>query len=518
MDGVLVILTPQAMTHPLEVAEAVMDEAEKYAKPLFTCWMGDSQIRKGRLAFAKRKIPTFRTPEPAVEAFSYVAAYYRNRKLLMQAPGPLANSQLEPDVAGARMLIESALSERRKVLSEMESKALLSAFHIPVAKTMIAHSPHEALLLAEQFGFPVALKVNSPDITHKSDAGGVRLNLGNAHAVRTAYNEIATEVKKNRPNARLDGMSVEPMVVKPNGRELMIGVTHDPIFGPIITFGAGGITVEVMGDRAVELPPLNRYLARNLISKTRVSKLLGAFRHMPPAHMEAVENVLLRVSEMVCELPWLREMDINPLIVDETGALAVDARVVVEHVSHTPDRYAHMAIYPYPVHLITDWQLPDGTDITIRPIRPEDAEMEQAFVRSLSDESKFFRFMNTLHELTPSMLVRFTQIDYDREMALVAVAREDDKEIELGVCRYAINPDGKTCEFALVVADAWHGKGIGSKLMNCLMDAARARGLKSIEGEVLANNKNMLRLCATLGFAVTASDEDEGIKRVARPL
>lgn len=517
VDGVLVILTPQAMTRPLEVAEAVTEVATQYNKPLLTCWMGDSQIMKGRQTLGKSRIPTFRTPEPAVEAFSYITAYHQNRKLLMQAPGSLTH-QTEPDVEGARMIIESALAERRKVLNEMESKALLAAFHIPVAKTMVAHSPNEALLLAEQFGFPTALKVNSPDITHKSDAGGVRLNLGNAHAVRGGYNEILTEVKRHRPNAHIDGISVEPMIVKPNGRELMIGVTNDPVFGPIITFGAGGTAVEVMGDRAVALPPLNNYLVKNLIERTRVAKMLRAFRHMPRVNLDALESVLLRVSEMVCELPWLKEMDINPLIVDESGALAVDARVVVDHVSASQERYAHMAIYPYPVHLIDYWQLPDGTDITIRPIRPEDAEIEQEFVRGLSEESKFFRFMNTLQELTQTMLVRFTQIDYDREMALIAVIERNGKDVELGVCRYAINPDGKSCEFALVVADEWQGKGIGSKLMNCLIYAARARGLKLMEGEVLASNKNMLKLSATLGFAITPNDEDPSIKRVSRPL
>ncbi len=257
---------------------------------------------------------------------------------------------------------------------------------------------------------------------------------------------------------------------------------------------------------------------KNLIERTRVAKMLGAFRHMPPVDMDALESVLLRVSEMVCELPWLKEMDINPLIVDESGALAVDARVVVDHVAASQERYAHMAIYPYPVHLIDHWQLPDGTDITIRPIRPEDAEIEQEFVRGLSEQSRFFRFMNTLQELTQTMLVRFTQIDYDREMALIAVIERNGKEMELGVCRYAINPDGKSCEFALVVADEWQGKGIGSKLMNCLIYAARARGLKLMEGEVLATNKNMLKLSANLGFSISPSEEDPAIKRINRPL
>jgi acetyltransferase len=239
---------------------------------------------------------------------------------------------------------------------------------------------------------------------------------------------------------------------------------------------------------------------------------------MPPADMEALESVLLRVSEMVCELPMLKEMDINPLILDERGALAADARVVVEYRKPTADRYAHMAIYPYPTHLISHWQLADGTEIVIRPIRPEDADLEVRFVHDLSEESKYFRFMNSVQELTESMVVRFTQLDYSREMALVAVTGEPGQEVELGVARYAINPDGDTCEFALVVADSMQGKGLGQKLMASLMEAARAKGLSTIEGEVLSNNHKMLKLMARLGFSCKTSEEDQGIIKVSKAL
>jgi acetyltransferase len=308
------------------------------------------------------------------------------------------------------------------------------------------------------------------------------------------------------------------MVVKPNGRELMVGVISDATFGPVITFGAGGTMVEVMGDRAVALPPLNTFLVKDLIQGTRVAKMLDAFRHMPPVDMAALESVLLRVSEMVCELPALLEMDINPLIIDEHGALAADARVVVALRPPSADRYAHMAIYPYPAHLISHWQLADGSHITIRPIRPEDAEIEQTFVRGLSDESRYFRFMNSVQELSQAMLVRFTQIDYSREMALIAVTFEQEREIELGVARFAINPDGASCEFALVIADNMQGKGLGQKLMIALMDAARGKGLKIITGEVLKSNAHMLKLMARLGFDIEDSTEDNNIKSVVKVL
>ena len=517
VDGVLTILTPQAMTKPLESAQALIALADTHSKPLLTCWMGEGQVAAARDAFSQAHRPHFRTPEPAVEVFSHLSAYYRNQKLLMQMPGPLSH-HVEPDVESARLIIESAMQEHRKVLSEMESKALLSAFNIPVAHTMVAHSPTEALLIAQQLGFPVAMKVNSPDITHKTDAGGVILNLNNAHEVRAAFQHIVDNVQHSRPNARVDGVSIEPMVVKPNGRELMIGVTSDPVFGPVITFGAGGTTVEVMGDRAVALPPLNTFLVRDLIGGTRIARMLGQFRNLPPVDMEALEDVLLRVSEMVCELPLLKEMDINPLILDEQGALAADARIVVEYRQPGDDRYAHMAIYPYPSHLVSEWQLPDGMELTIRPIRPEDADLVKRFVHDLSDESKYFRFMNSIHELTETMLVRFTQLDYSRELALIAVSEIDGQEVELGVARYAINPDGDSCEFALVVADSMAGKGLGQKLMTSLMEAARDKGLQTIEGEVLYNNHRMLKLAGRLGFDVRPSAEDRSIMRVSRAL
>lgn len=517
VDGVLVMLTPQAMTNAEAVARAVIELAEKSEKPVLACWMGKGEVASSRRLFVEARIPDFRTPEAAVESFSHLAAYRKNQKLLVQAPGSRSHQE-DPDIEGAQIIIESVLSERRKVLSEMESKALLGAFQIPIIGTAIAKTPNEALVLAESLGFPVAMKINSPDVTHKSDVGGVKLGLNNAQAIRTAYKDIVDAVKHHRPDARIDGVTVERMSHKPNGRELLIGVVRDPVFGPVITFGAGGVNVEVIGDKAVALPPLNKYLARSLIGNTRVSKMLGEFRRMPKVHCESLESALLRVSEMVCELPWIREMDINPLIVDENGAVAVDARIVVDHYTPTPDRYAHMAIYPYPTHLVSHWQLPDGTDVTIRPIRPEDAEIEKDFIHNLSEESKYFRFMQSLQELTPEMLVRFTQIDYDREMAFVAVTLIEGKEIELGVARYAINPDGATCEFAIVIADQWHHRGFAQRLMYTLMDAARARGLKEMHGEVLTRNANMLKMVHKMGFTSRIDPDDQSITLVTKIL
>jgi len=362
------------------------------------------------------------------------------------------------------------------------------------------------------------MKIDSPDITHKSDIGGVLLNVANAQAARAAYEQIVASAARLAPGARVNGVAVEPMIERANGRELMIGVVRDPVFGPAITFGAGGTAVEVYRDRAVALPPLNSYLVADMIRGTRVAKLLGAFRQFPPVDMAALEAVLLRVSELVCELPALEELDINPLIVDEAGAIAVDARAVLRQPGPQGQRYSHMAIHPYPAHLVTQWRPAQGPPVTLRPIRPEDAGIEQAFVQGLSPESRHSRFMNMLRELTPLMLARFTQIDYDREMAFVATLEDEGGEREIGVARYITNPDAESCEFALVVADAWQRRGLGRRMMALLIEVARSRGLREMIGHVLAENRSMLALCEALGFASGESEEGPQVRRVALAL
>ncbi|MDX9994224.1 MAG: bifunctional acetate--CoA ligase family protein/GNAT family N-acetyltransferase [Rhodocyclaceae bacterium] len=513
VDGVMAILTPQAMTDPTQAARTVIEVARKTDKPLVTCWMGEEQVREARLLFKGAGIPTFRTPEPAVELFSHISNYYRNQQLLMQAPASIAD-HIAPRLESARLVIETALSEGRRQLNEMESKALLAAFRIPIAQTVVARSPSEAMVLAEEIGLPVVMKVDSPQITHKSDSGGVRLNLNSLAAVRDAYNAILEEVKKKRPEAIIHGIAIEPMIQKANGRELVVGMVRDQVFGPTIIFGPGGTGVEAGStERAVALPPLNRFLVADMLATTRASARLGEFRNMPPVSMEALEAVLLRVSEMVCELPWIKEMDINPLIVDENGAVAVDARISIENMPLTAGRYDHMAIHPYPSHLTSTYQTADGHEVTIRPIRPEDADMEQEFVKHLSPETKYYRFMNTLRELSPAQVVRLTQIDYDREMAFVALTEIDGREVEVGVARYATNPDGESCEFAIVVADDWKGKGLARRLMGVIIDTARSRGVKYMNGDFLSENRRMIQFVTSLGFTLTTHPEDPGLKR-----
>jgi acetyltransferase len=518
VDGLLVLLTPQAMTEPTACAEGVVAAANKAHKPVLACWMGERLVTEGRQRFAAAGIPQFSSPEGGVDAFVYLACYRRNQKALLQAPEPLSKHSV-PDVEGARLIIEHAMGERRYRLSSAEAKAVLKAFHIPTSPSINVNSAADALIAAEGVGLPVAMKINSPDIPHKSDVGGVRLNIREPRSVRTAFREMTDAVKALRPDARVSGVSIEPMLSRPHAREIMIGIAHDPVFGPVISFGVGGTEAEIFADSQVALPPLNEYLSRELISGTRAARYLKRFRNLPEADFAALTSVLQRISEIACELPEVQELDINPLLVDEAGVIAVDARIQVAAPETSTAHYGHMAIHPYPPELETTWQLHDGTDVSVRPIRPEDAEIEQDFVTNLSAETKYFRFMQTMDRLTPMMLARFTQIDYDREMALVAVINEHTPHARiLGVARYVSNPDKQSCEFALTVADDWQKRGIGRQLMQRLMTVARDRGIEIMEGEVLSNNSKMLRLCERLGFRTARQPDEPDVVQVRRHL
>ena len=536
VDGVLLIHAPKAGVDTDAIAHAVAAVFSPASKPVLGCWMGEARARPARELLAAKRMPVFRTPEAAVDAFHSIASFYRNQQLLQQTPPPLGDGA-QPDTEGARLLIEGVLAERRQVLTEMESKALLAAFHIPVTRTMLARSANEAMLIASQLGYPVALKIDSPDITHKSDVQGVMLNVHNATQVRDRYQEMLQAVALAQPGARIHGVTVQPMAGQRRGREVLVGLTTDEAFGPVITFGAGGTMVELIADRAMELPPLNQFLAQRLIARARVAEMLGPWRGAAAVNFAALEAVLLRVSEMVCALPQLREMDINPVIVDEHGAVAVDARIVVGEPaqgSGMPGSFGHLAIVPYPTGQEREWpfravpgRAPDKDDgsgvYTVRPIHPDDAQMLQALVRGLSPESRYFRFASSLPELPLRMLARFTLIDYDREMALVAVVKEaqpDGSETEriVGVSRIVTNPDGTSCEFALLVGDDCAGRGVGTRLMLSIIDAARRMGLAEIMGLILTNNAPMLKLMASLGFRVAAYAEDPDFRIATKAL
>jgi acetyltransferase len=516
IDGVLAILTPQAMTNPTEVAECIIEGAKTSKKPVLASWTGGARVQEGRNLFANSKVAHFNTPETAVDAFSFLANYTQNQILLKQIPSP-ADELAKPDVDGSRLIIERVLSEGRQVLTAQESKAILAAFHIPVTQTIKVSNAKEAMIAAETMGFPVVLKVNMAEFSHKSDIGGVRLNINSVQGISHYYSEMETAIKQKHPEITEVGMTVEPMFQSPSGRELMIGVVRDPVFGPAISFGLGGTMVEILKDNAVALPPLNAYMVEQMIAKTKAARYLQTFRQLPPANKKALIDVLLNISTMVSELPEILELDINPLIVDEHGVMAVDARIKAQ-LSNQLTPYSHMAIHPYPYELTRQFQLSNGANITIRPIRPEDAVLEKDFHNRLSEHTKYFRFMQALQELTPEMIVRFTQIDYDREMAFVAVTDDANLPNELGVGRYLMNPDGNSVEFALVVADDCQRLGIGSRIMKALIQTAKSKGMLFFEGEVLVVNKPMLSLVKKLGFSIESIADDNEVVRVVKDL
>jgi len=500
VDALLVLYSPVAVTTPEAAARAVAAAAGERRKPVFAAWLGDLNPTESRHYLEEQGIPNFYTPENAIEAFSFLSAYRRNQAELLQVPSALARAgdEARPDLPAALAIRQKALAENRVTLSEHEAKALLATFGLPVPRSAVARTREEAVDAANAIGYPAVLKILSPDITHKSDVGGVRLSLQNADMVASAFEDMMRHVRSLRPQARVEGAVVQPMLRFAHSREVLVGVASDAVFGPVISFGSGGVAVEAVRDTAVALPPLNAMLAQELMARTRVHRLLGAYRDVPAADPAALSAILIGVSRMVCVLPWIREMDLNPVLAHPGGAVIADARVVIDPAqSERPLRhYPHMAIHPYPVELEEELALRDGTKLRLRPMRPEDAELEKAFVDSLSERSRYQRFMQALPRLSPQMLARFTQLDYDRELALVAL--HEGRFVAVG--RYAPNADGQTAEFALAVGDAWQGKGIGRALLERLCDQAKRAGYRALYGHILQANHDMLDLAHRLGF------------------
>lgn len=509
VDGVLAILTPQAMTQPIEVAQRVVEIDKKAEKPILCCWMGESQVAAARELFVAAGIPSFRTPEPAIDLFSQISAYYQNQKLLTQVPAPLSDLE-PPDVAGARELIEAAIESGRTTLTRSEARQVLAAFRIPVRRTLVAKTAAQAVTMAYDIGFPVTMRPNA--MLQQRISSGPKRFPASAVATHLAFEELMDDLRNRDDESTSHGITIEPRVDVASARGLLLGVSRDPVFGPVISFGEHGVDAESLEGRTVALPPLNDFLAKDLVRSHRIAAKLGDWRGQPAIAMDRLEFVLLRLSEMVCELPWVRSVDIQPLVADEQDVVAVDARIVVGRVPKKAGRYDHMAIHPYPGNLVQQVTLRDGTPVVVRPIMPEDAVLEQAFVRRLSPETKYYRFMSALSELPPQMLAKLTQIDYDREMAFVATTERDGAEYELGVCRYAANPDGKSCEFAIVVSDDAKGSGLAQRLMDILILSAKERGLLEMKGIFLTDNDRMLRFVRKIGFKLTNDPEDTSIK------
>jgi len=499
-NPVLFIHAPTAIVPSADIARALAPAIAQSRHHVIACWMGGASVGEARETFSQAGLPHFGTPEDAVQGFMQVVEYRRNQRLLMQVPSAGTTSD-DLDLAAARSVIDRALAEGRVMLTEPEAKMLMQACHIPIAETRIAYSPEEAGVLAEAMGFPVAVKLLSPDISHKTEVGGVALDLASVAAVTEAARAMQQRLALLRPDATLNGFSVQPMIRRPDAQELIVGITSDPIFGPVLLFGQGGIAVEVLQDHALAMPPLNDVLARDTIMRTRVSKLLAGYRNRPAADMNAISQVLVQVAHLAAELPEIAELDINPLLADASGVIALDARVLLKplQLRHPHDR---LAIRPYPQSLEerVQWR---GSALILRPIRPEDSEAHLRFFSALDPVDVRFRMFMHMRELQPSQLARMTQIDYDREMAFIAVRPcEDANDETLGVVRAVADPDNINAEFAIIIRSDLKGLGLGQMLMTKLIAYFRQRGTKMIVGEALSDNHAVIELTKNLGFDI----------------
>ncbi len=499
VDGVLAILTPNSRADPLDYARLTIAGCARADKPVLACLLGEIHARAARSAFTLAHFPTFRTPENAVAGFAFMANWVRNQALMRETPA-VFSSYAQADGATARRIIEAALQASAPSLTLPDAKRVLAAFRIPVTATESAATPTEAIAAANRLGYPVAMK--------DGDAGRTRLALRSAAEVALAFREMC-------PTAGAT-VHLEPHVDRPQGRWLRISIRRDRVFGPVIALSEAGIAPEIYDARSIALPPLNPRLVGDMLSVPYVARLLGPLRQKPAVAEAPLREILLRVSEMASELPWLNTLDLT-LEADERDAVAVDAQIEVQSLAHENGRYAHMAIYPYPSQLVSEWTLKDGSGCTVRPIRPDDAVLFQDFVRSLSPESRRFRFFSTMSELPQSTLARYTQLDYGRELTLVAVALIDGQPRLLGEANYSCQPGGKSCEFAVVIAGDMAGRGLGSRLMRSLMEAARTQGVAVMRGQVLADNEPMLAMMEALDFIVMMTDE-ENILEVSRQL
>ena len=507
-DAVLVLHTPTPAASTTDCARAVIAAAEETGGNVLTSWMGEYNAAEARHLFAEAGVPTYPTPTRAVAAFLHLVRYRRNQDMLIQTP-PSKPSEFTPASDAARLVVERVLDEGRSTLSDPEVKAVLTAFGIPMVKTEVASTPDEAVMQAEKIGFPVALKVLSPDIDRKAEVGGVDLFLDSPEAVRSAAESIRNGVALKAPGARLSGFTVQAMALRPGSEEVFAGVFTDPIFGPVIAFGHGGRAVDVIGDRAVALPPLNLSLAREMISRTRIARLLAGYRDRPAANISALCLTLAQISQMIVELPEIVELDINPLLADDKGVLAVDARIRVQRVAGPADR--RMAIRPYPKELEEDFVLASGQRALLRPIRPEDEPAHYEFLSRVTPEDIRMRFFGIIGPMPHTEMARLTQIDYDREMAFVATAPAEDGDHweTLGVVRTVSDLERETAEYAILVRSDLKGQRLGWKLMDKIIHYCRTQGLRRIVGQVLRENHRMIDMVKGLGFQVHAiPDED----------
>jgi acetyltransferase len=515
-DGLLVILTPQAMTDPTQTAEQLRPYARVDNKPVLASWMGGTEVAAGEQILNRAGIPTFPYPDTAARAFVYMWRLTYNLRGLYETPVAVADEKSAAERARAEALIQAARGQGRTILTEYESKQLLSLYGIPTVETHVATGEEEAVRRAEEIGYPVVLKLYSQTITHKTDVGGVALNLGDAQAVRAAWRRIRDSVAEKAGAQHFQGVTVQPMI-RLEGYELIVGSSIDPQFGPVLLFGMGGQLVEVFKDRSLALPPLNTTLARRMMEQTKIYTALKGVRGRKAVDLAALEELMVRFSQLVVEQRWIQEIDINPLLASPERLIALDARVVLHPPGTAEDQLPHLAIRPYPARYAGEWTMDDGQKVAIRPIRPEDEPLMVKFHQTLSDRTVYMRYLHTLplsQRIAHERLTRICFIDYDREMALVAERRdpETDQSEIIGVGRLKKAHGANEAEFAVLVADAHQGKGLGAELTRRLIQVAADEKLERLVGDILPDNLVMLRLCERLGFKLTRSIEDPVVK------
>jgi acetyltransferase len=518
VDAVLAILTPQAMTNPTSTARQLAELAGTSEKPILGAWLGGASMREGVRLLGAAGIPSFQTPEAAVGAFMTLVDYARNLETLYETPRdipvtfPLARREV-------RERFLSFVPESGDILSERASKRLLAAYGIPTALPEEAHTEDEAAAVAERLGYPAVLKILSPDITHKTDVGGVALDLGDEAAIRAAYGRIVAAARARRPDARIDGVTVQRMVRGRDAVELIVGAKQDPVFGTVILVGAGGVTAELYHDRALGLPPLNERLARRMLESLRSWPLLNGYRGRTQVNLDSLIEVLMRFSYLVADYPEIAELDVNPLLVTAEGAIALDARVVLDRaaIGRPPGRaYAHLALRPYPEEYVREASLKDGARLTLRPIRPEDEPRWLGLLASCSRETIYSRFRYLFDFRSHHAAVRYCFNDYDREIAIVCETMEDGVRAIVGVGRLVADPDHESVEYAILVSDAWQNRGLGGVLTDYCMAIAAGWGLKRVVAVTTADNVRMLALFEERGFTIRPGDE--GLVQVDREL
>jgi len=512
--AVLFLHAPTAIVRSEDIARACVPLVRERPGRVMASWLGDGAVAQARRTFADAGVADYATPEEAVRAFAMLGTYRRNQALLLEAPHETPAAP--HDRAHAKRVVARRLAEGPGWLAEPDAKAVLRAYGIPVVESIAAADAEAAAAVARDIGYPVAIKIASPDITHKSDVGGVALGLADDGALRAAAGAMLERVRAKRPDARVAGFTVQAMARRPQAQELIVGASVDPVFGPVVLFGHGGTAVEVIGDRALALPPLNEALARELVQRTRVSRLLAGWRDHAPARIDAVCGVLVAVSQMLADLPELAELDINPLWADADGVLALDARIRVD--ANAGGGANRFSIRPYPDQLEERivWQ---GRDVLLRPIRPEDGERHRAFIERLDPEDLRLRFFSSRRELPRSELARLTQIDYEREMAFVAVGAGPGGSPEtLGVVRAIVDPDNVEAEFAIAVRSDLKARGLGHLLLAKMVRYCRARGTQRLVALVLRENRAMIDLAQALGFTVDAARSDRSALHFVMPL